>query len=207
MKITKILAVVLLSCVAMISTTTQAQLYKSTYFNIDWQFNAPVCTDFANVASGWGLNFEGGYYVAPKLALGLYGSFHTNNEYVEAQVLQLSSSSALYTDQIQRIFQVPFGALLKCRFIEDSMFEPYVTAKIGANYVRMSSVNNVLDFYDETWGCNIQPEVGVSIFPSSHNRTGIHLALYYSYSTNQGKCLIYTLEGLNNIGFNLGVTF
>lgn len=207
MKITKILAVVLLSCVAMISTTTQAQLYKSTYFNIDWQFNAPVCTDFANVASGWGLNFEGGYYVAPKLALGLYGSFHTNNEYVEAQVLQLSSSSALYTDQIQRIFQVPFGALLKYRFIEDSMFEPYVTAKIGANYVRMSSVNNVLDFYDETWGCNIQPEVGVSIFPSSHNRTGIHLALYYSYSTNQGKCLIYTLEGLNNIGFNLGVTF
>lgn len=207
MKITKILAVVLLSCVAMTSTTTQAQLYKSTYFNIDWQFNAPVCTDFANVASGWGLNFEGGYYVAPKLALGLYGSFHTNNEYVEAQVLQLSSSSALYTDQIQRIFQVPFGALLKYRFIEDSMFEPYVTAKIGANYVRMSSVNNVLDFYDETWGCNIQPEVGVSIFPSSHNRTGIHLALYYSYSTNQGKCLIYTLEGLNNIGFNLGVTF
>ena len=207
MKITNILAVVLLSCVAMISTTTQAQLYKSTYFNIDWQFNAPVCTDFANVASGWGLNFEGGYYVAPKLALGLYGSFHTNNEYVEAQVLQLSSSSALYTDQIQRIFQVPFGALLKYRFIEGSMFEPYVTAKIGANYVRMSSLNNVLDFYDETWGFNVQPEVGVSIFPSSSNRTGIHLALYYSYSTNQSKCLIYTLNGLNNIGFNLGVTF
>ena len=207
MKITNILAVVLLSCVAMISTTTQAQLYKSTYFNIDWQFNAPVCTDFANVASGWGLNFEGGYYVAPKLALGLYGSFHTNNEYVEAQVLQLSSSSALYTDQIQRIFQVPFGALLKYRFIEDSMFEPYVAAKIGANYVRMSSLNNVLDFYDETWGFNLQPEVGVSIFPSASNRTGIHLALYYSYSTNQSKCLIYTLNGLNNIGFNLGVTF
>lgn len=207
MKITNILAVVLLSCVAMISTTTQAQLYKSTYFNIDWQFNAPVCTDFANVASGWGLNFEGGYYVAPKLALGLYGSFHTNNEYVEAQVLQLSSSSALYTDQIQRIFQVPFGALLKYRFIEGSMFEPYVAAKIGANYVRMSSVNNVLDFYDETWGFNLQPEVGVSIFPSASNRTGIHLALYYSYSTNQSKCLIYTLNGLNNIGFNLGVTF
>ena len=87
------------------------------------------------------------------------------------------------------------------------MFEPYVTAKIGANYVRMSSLNNVLDFYDETWGFNLQPEVGVSIFPSASNRTGIHLALYYSYSTNQSKCLIYTLNGLNNIGFNLGVTF
>ena len=207
MKISKILGVVLLFCATIMPGTVQAQLYKSTYFNIDWQFNAPLGTDFANVASGWGMNFEGGYYVAPKLALGLYGSFHTNNKYVEPQVLQLSSSSALYTDQIQRIFQIPFGALLKYRFVEDSMFEPYVAAKIGTNYVRMSSVNNVLDFYDESWGFNVQPEVGVSIFPSAQSRTGIHLGLYYSYSTNQNKCLIYNLNGLSNVGFNLGVIF
>ncbi|MBO7317687.1 MAG: outer membrane beta-barrel protein [Bacteroidales bacterium] len=207
MKISKILGVVLLFCATIMPGTVQAQLYKSTYFNIDWQFNAPLGTDFANVASGWGMNFEGGYYVAPKLALGLYGSFHTNNKYVEPQVLQLSSSSALYTDQIQLIFHIPFGALLTYRFVEDSMFEPYVAAKIGTNYVRMSSVNNVLDFYDESWGFNVQPEVGVSIFPSAQSRTGIHLGLYYSYSTNQNKCLIYNLNGLSNVGFNLGVIF
>ena len=207
MKISKILTVVLLMCAAFLPGTTQAQLYKSTYYNVDWQFNAPLCTDFANVASGWGMNFEGGYYVTPKIAVGLYGSFHTNNKFVEAQVLQLSSSSSLYTDQIQSIFQIPFGALLKYRFVENSMFEPYVTAKLGTNYIRMSSANNVLDFYDETWGFNVQPEVGVSIYPSAHNRTGIHLGLYYSYSTNSSKCLIYTLDGLNNIGFNLGVSF
>ena len=194
-------------CAAIITSTTQAQLYKSTYFNVDWQFNAPLCTDFANVPSGWGMNFEGGMYITSKLAVGLYGSFHTNNKYVEPQVLQLSPSSHLYTDQIQSIFQIPFGALLKYRFIEDSMFEPYVTAKLGTNFIRMSSSNNVMDFYTESWGFNVQPEVGVSIFPSSSNRTGIHLALYYSYSTNQNQCLTYNLNGLSNIGFNLGITF
>ena len=191
MKVTKILGIALLLCAAIMPSTTQAQLYKSTYFNVDWQFNAPLCTDFANVPSGWGMNFEGGMYITSKLAVGLYGSFHTNNKYVEPQVLQLSPSSHLYTDQIQSIFQIPFGALLKYRFIEDSM----------------SSSNNVMDFYTESWGFNVQPEVGVSIFPSSSNRTGIHLALYYSYSTNQNQCLTYNLNGLSNIGFNLGITF
>jgi hypothetical protein len=187
--------------------TAQAQLYKSTYYNIDWQLNTPVFTDYANVISGWGMNFEGGYYVTSKIALGLYGSFHPNNEYVEPQVLQLNSSSSLYTDQVQSVFQIPFGALIKYRFVEDSMFEPYITAKLGTNYVRMSSINNVLDFYSDSWGFNVQPEVGVSIFPSAHNRTGIHLALYYRYSTNQNQCLTYNLNGLNNVGLNIGVTF
>ena len=207
MKTTKILGIIMLLCAAIMPCTAHAQLYKSTYYNIDWQLNTPVFTDYANVTSGWGMNFEGGYYVSSKIAVGLYGSFHTNNEYVETQVLQLNSSSSLYTDQVQSIFQIPFGALIKYRFVEDSMFEPYVTAKLGTNYVRMSSINNVLDFYSDSWGFNAQPEVGVSIFPSAHNRTGIHLALYYSYSTNQNQCLVYNLNGLNNVGFNIGITF
>lgn len=207
MKATKILGIALLLCAVMIPATTQAQFVKNTYFNIDWQFNAPVCTDYANTASGWGMNFEGGVYVAPKVAVGLYGSFHTNNKYVEAQVLHLSPSSDLYTDQLQSLFQIPFGALVKYRFVENSLFEPYATLKLGANYTRMSSTNSVLEFYSEAWGFNVQPEVGVSIFPSSINRTGIHLGLYYSYSTNQTKCLVYDINGYNNIGFNLGITF
>ena len=207
MKTTKILSIALLLCVAIIPGTVQAQLFRNTYINVDWQFNAPVCTDFANVASGWGMNFESGVYVTPKLAVGLYASFHTNNEYVESQVIQLSQSSDLYTDQIQSIFQIPFGALIKYRFTEDAVFEPYTTLKLGTNYTRMSSTNNVLEFYSEAWGFNVQPEVGISIYPSSISRTGIHLGLYYSYSTNHTKCLIYDLNGLNNIGFNLGITF
>lgn len=206
MKSIRILAIALLACIVLPGTLS-AQLYKSTYFNVDWQFNGIVGNDFANTPSGWGMNFEGGRYVTSKIAVGLYASFHTNNKYVEPQVLELSPSSHLYTDQVQSVFQIPFGALLKYRFVEDSMFEPYVTAKMGAMYSRMSSSSQVIEFYDEEWGFNVQPEVGVSIFPSSNNRTGIHIGIYYNYSTNQSQCLLYNMNGLNNIGFNLGVTF
>ena len=43
----------------------KAQVTPFTYFNVDWQFNAPISNNFANKASGWGMNFEGGYYVLP----------------------------------------------------------------------------------------------------------------------------------------------
>ena len=34
------------------------------HFNLDWQVNAPIGTDFANHLSGWGMSFEFGYEVA-----------------------------------------------------------------------------------------------------------------------------------------------
>ena len=59
MKTTKILGIIIVLCAAIMPHTAQAQLYKSTYYNIDWQLNTPVFTDYANVISGWGMNFEG----------------------------------------------------------------------------------------------------------------------------------------------------
>ena len=48
----------------------KAQLSDNGYANVDWQFNAPLKNHFADKASGWGMNFEGGYFVTPNLGLG-----------------------------------------------------------------------------------------------------------------------------------------
>ena len=40
----------------------KAQDVSDSFFHIDWQFNVPLNNKFAGVASGWGMNFEGGYY-------------------------------------------------------------------------------------------------------------------------------------------------
>ena len=45
----------------------KAQISLDSYFNVDWQFNVPLDNNFSNVASGWGMNFEGGYYVINNL--------------------------------------------------------------------------------------------------------------------------------------------
>ena len=65
----------------------KAQVTPFTYFNVDWQFNAPISNNFANKASGWGMNFEGGYYVLPDLSIGAFINYHTNNEYISRQTL------------------------------------------------------------------------------------------------------------------------
>lgn len=205
-KTTYIVGVILFLLVMVIPPVSQAQMLRSSYFNIDWQFNRPM-NEFSDVASGWGMNFEGGYYVTSKIALGLYASFHSNNKYIPEQLLHINSQSDLYTDQQHATFQIPFGALLKYRFIEDSTIEPYVSAKLGTMYSRMSSYTQVIELYDTSWGFNIQPELGISIFPAKDTRYGIHLALYYSYSTNHNSCLIYDINGYNNVGFHLGISF
>lgn len=199
---------ILLLLVAMtLPTTARAQLLKGGYFNVDWQFNAPVSNDFANHASGWGMNFEGGYYIIPQMSLGLFISYHTNNKYIGEQVLNLSSTESLYTDQQHSLYQVPFGVAARWRFIDEGVWEPYMAVKLGAMYSRMESDTQVYTFYDKTWGFNVQPELGITIYPMKYARTGLHLAIYYNYSTNKSKVLTYNIDGYNNIGFHVGLSF
>ena len=206
-KITKILGAVLLMAMSAMPFAGNAQIIKGGYLNVDWQFNAPVGNEYANVASGWGMNFEGGYYIIPKMSLGLFVSYHTNNKYIGEQVLRLSDTESLYTDQQHSIYQVPFGITSRWRFIEDRMFEPYIGVKLGAIYTRMESDTQVYTYYQDRWGFNVQPEIGFSLFPMPVNRIGFHMAIYYSHATNKSHVLTYNINGYNNIGFRLGLSF
>lgn len=206
-KITKILGAALLMAMSAMPFAGNAQIIKGGYLNVDWQFNAPVGNEYANVASGWGMNFEGGYYIIPKMSLGLFVSYHTNNKYIGEQMLRLSDTESLYTDQQHSIYQVPFGITSRWRFIEDRMFEPYIGVKLGAMYTRMESDTQVYTYYQDRWGFNVQPEIGFSLFPMPVNRIGFHMAIYYSYATNKSHVLTYNINGYNNIGFRLGISF
>ena len=42
--------------------TGHSQILYNGYFNIDWQYNWPLGDSYADKSSGWGMNFEGGYY-------------------------------------------------------------------------------------------------------------------------------------------------
>ena len=76
----RVLAIAALALV--FAMPAKAQLSDNGYANIDWQFNVPLSNGFADDASGWGMNFEGGYFVTPNLGLGLFLNYHTNHEYV-----------------------------------------------------------------------------------------------------------------------------
>ncbi|MCH5329058.1 MAG: porin family protein [Coprobacter sp.] len=202
------MATVLLALFGLVlSPQVQGQNGRNGFFHIDWQFNVPLGNDFAGVASGWGMNFEGGYYLTPNWGVGLFLDYHTNNEYVSTRTITLNDHSAVTMDQQHSVFQLPFGASLRYRFLPDSFIEPYAAVKMGAEYARTATYYNVYETRDKSWGFTVSPEVGMSLYPTSNHMFGFHLALYYSYATNRSKVLVYKVDGLNNFGFRLGLSF
>ena len=185
-------------------TQADAQMGKRYYINGGWQFNGTPGNSFVKSADGYGAYMEGGYYLTPMLAVGGFASFNTNDKYIPRTTYTFSDMSALTTDLTRSIYQVPFGATLRCRFSR-SIVQPYVEAKIGAEYSTQNTyISTFLNRHDN-WGFYVSPEVGMSIYPFSQTDFGFQLAIYYSYATNQNKAI--DLEGINNLGFKLGIAF
>ena len=175
----------------------KAQLFPNTYMNIDWQSNFPVGSGlFADKASGWGMNFEGGYYFCPRMAVGLFINYQTN-----------LGNSALTAAQKHALFQLPFGVASRYVFLPESVLQPYVGTKIGACYAEMSSYYYTVKQYSDSWGFYFSPEVGVSIFPRPDYRLGFHVAAFYSIATNSSEVLGYTLDNIGGFGLRVGVSF
>ena len=184
----------------------KAQIFPNGYLNIDWQVNAPDGS-FADKVSGWGMNFEGGYRITPAIAVGPFLSYHTNLGSVGRRTLQLGDGTALTTNQKHSLFQLPFGVTGRYSWFNSSVLQPYVGLKLGANYAQMSSYYYIVKQYDDSWGFYLSPEIGLTIFPQPEYRFGFHVALYYSYATNQSRVLTYSVNNINNFGLRVGVSF
>lgn len=186
------------------SAEADAQMGKRYYINGGWQFNGTLANDFVESAQGYGAYLEGGYYVTPMIAVGGFVNFGTNNEYFPRQTYPLSDNAAVTTDLDRSIYQVPFGATMRLRFMRYE-FQPYFEAKIGAEYSTQSTYMSTFVNRHENWGFYISPEIGLTVFPFHKEDIGFQIAAYYSYATNRNNS--YDLKGLNNLGFKLGIAF
>ena len=181
-----------------------AQMGKREYINAGWQFNGTPDNSFAESAQGYGAYLEGGYYVTPMFAVGGFASFNTNNQYFPKQTYTYSDKSALTTDIDKSIYQVPFGTTLRLRFLR-GMVQPYVEAKIGTEYSTQNVYMSTFVSRQDNWGFYVSPEVGMTFFPFAQNDFGFHVAAFYSYATNRNKT--FNIDGINNVGFKLGIAF
>lgn len=196
---------VLLSATMCMPSESKAQISLDSYYNIDWQFNIPLGNDFSNVASGWGMNFEGGYYLTRNIAVGGFLNFHTNNEYFSRRTIQLSETLSMNSDQQHQMFTLPFGLLARYRFIEAD-FQPYISMKLGACYSEFTNYYYIFMSDRNRWGFYMSPEFGFNYYPWA-NSIGFHFAFYYSFATNKCNLMSYKQDVLNNIGFRLGIAF
>lgn len=195
-------------CLSWICWNAEARSFTDDLsFNLDWQMNAPIGTDYANKISGWGMNLDAGYEVTPDWTVGLFASFHTNHRYAGRETFPLSPTETLTTDQQQSAFQIPFGAFGRYYLYDNGYIRPYVAGKLGAMYEQNTTYLNTTGYYERPWGFYVSPEIGMNINPKRYHRYGFHVALYYSYATNQTNLFNYVENGRNNIGFRLGVCF
>ena len=204
--ISKLFCIALFACVLAVPSRGKAQISLDSYYNIDWQFNFPISNSFADKASGWGLNFEGGYYLTESLAIGGFLTYHSNHKYIPRQTIPLSDNSSLNTDQQHTLFQLPFGVAGRYTFNREGMLQPYVSLKIAPQYAKLRTTFNAFENSDNTWGFYVSPEIGMNIFPWVYS-PGIHVAAYYSYATNKGNLMTYDVDGMSNFGLRLGVAF
>ena len=188
----------------LMSAEADAQMGKRTYVNGGWQFNGTLGNEFVETAQGYGAYLEGGYYISPMVAFGGFASFNTNNEYIPKETYTFEDKSALTTDLDKSIYQVPFGATVRLRFMT-TMFQPYIEAKIGTEYATQSTYMSTFVNRQDNWGFYISPEIGFTVFPFPKDDFGFHLAAYYSFATNRNDT--YDIKGLNNLGFKLGIAF
>ena len=186
------------------AASADAQPGRRFYVDAGWQFNRTVGNDFAASGNGWGAYLEGGYYVLPRIAVGLFGSFNTNNEYIPRHTYTAADGAALTTDKVNSIYQIPFGATLRYRF-SYKIFQPYIQAKLGANYAEEYSYMSTMAAVDDQWGFYVSPEIGFTWHPFRRSNFGFQLAAYYSYATNRSEA--FGVNGINNAGFKLGVSF
>ena len=192
------------AAVILAAICADAQVGRRYYVDAGWQFNGTFDNRFSESANGWGAYIEGGYYFLPRVAAGVFASFNTNNEYFPKQTYAVGNTTAVTTDLYNSLYQIPFGATLRYRF-EWKKVQPYAEAKIGANYAREYQLFSTYGAYDSQWGFYISPEIGVVFHPFNKSNIGLQLSGYYSYATNRSEA--FGLDGINNAGFKLGLSF
>ena len=197
----------ILGCLVVGIHTVQAQVFPRSYINVDWQLNVPIHTDFADNTSGWGMNFEGGYFLTSNYSIGAFIGYHTNFENIPRQTLSFDDGTALTATQKHALYQLPFGVTSRYTWRKKCVFQPYAGLKLGANYAEMSSYYYIIKQYSDTWGFYLSPEVGFTVFPDPSYRMGIHMAMYFAAATNSGSVLGYRMENPCQFGLRFGVSF
>lgn len=196
---------ILAAAMMLVAVDAGAQVGKRYYVNIGWQLNAtPSNAVAASGLQGWGAYAEGGYYLTPKLAIGGFASFNTNEEYIPRQTYVHSDREAITTDAVHSLYQVPFGATLRYRFSRYE-WEPYIEAKIGANYAGEYEYFSTFYSYANNWGFYASPEIGVTWHPFKRSNFGFQIAAYYSYASNRSD--VFGMNGINNAGIKIGLSF
>ncbi len=137
----------------------------------------PLGSSLADKASGWGMNFEGGYFITPAIAVGPFISYQTNLETIPRQTLDLGNGSAPHGQpEALRIpaavrrhqpLHLAYGQRIP------ALCRPEAGSQLRRTFVLLLRRQAV----QRHVGILPLARIGVSIFPRPDYRFGFHVAL------------------------------
>ena len=161
--------------------------------------------DIADGAGSLGGHFEAGYYATENVGIGAFVAFQNNEE---DHLTSTDTGYAPDTEQRNRLYQLPFGLSGRYRWAApDALFTPYVALKLGAEYAESNLYVANMQTQLHSWGFFLSPEVGTEIYPFHRCKFGFHVALYYSFATNDASLAGLSARRLHNCGARFGVAF
>ena len=176
-------------------------------FGLGWEVNFPNNNGYLTKTSYSGGKVEYRHFIQHKnLSLGLAINWCTYEQHIPRQTfVSEDGNSALTSDFVAQVYQVPMTATVHYYFSESKMLKPYAGVALGAQYLEQSLYYNVYISDDNNWGFVARPELGAIFKPKNSRNWGIMLAANYSFATNDNGVL--NNSSFKNFGLTLGAAF
>ena len=173
-------------------------------FLLNWEIAFPTNSDVLSKTSFTNGRLEYRHLVTNQFAFGISLGWYSFDEKVDQQLYETEDgASAVFTDLIRQVYQLPFSANGYYYFGDSATFRPYVGVGIGANYAEQEAYFNVFVIRDSNWGFYARPEIGAQYFFDS----GFGFVGYVSYNYATNSSDFFEVDNLSHLGIGLGVTW
>ena len=165
------------------NTSGNITLLDRDMFLLNWEIAFPTNSDVLSETSFRNGRLEYRHLITKQFAFGISLGWYSFEEKVDQQLYETEDGgSAVFTDLIRQVYQLPFSANGYYYFGDSEEFRPYAGIGLGANYAEQEAYFNVFVVNDSNWGFYARPEIGAQYFFSS----GFGLIGYvsYNYATN-----------------------
>jgi hypothetical protein len=175
-------------------------------FGIGWQINFPQNTDYLTKTSFAGGRLEYRHFLKYKnVTVGGGMDWSTYEQYLPRQTFTKPDGSAITSDYVAQIYQLPLYVNAHFYMEAGKHFQPFAGIALGGQYLEQSLYYNVYVTDDNNWGFVARPELGTIVKIDQHQDWGFIVSAQYSYSTNKTDLL--NSNSFKNFGIGVGVVF
>lgn len=173
-------------------------------FIINWEIAIPTSSDYLSKTSFTNGRIEYRHLITNQFAWGVSLGWNSFDEKVGQQLYENEDgSSAVFTDVVRQVYEVPFSVNGYYYFGSSDTFRPYAGLGLGANYAEQEAFFNVFVVRDSNWGFYARPELGIQYFLNS----GFGLIGYVSYNYATNSSDFFPVDSLSHVGIGIGATW